>query len=261
MMNTLTKRLAQTCISKIVHNPSIPKHSLRTSLFLTGNNKPVALPALLSYSNNTTTRCMSSSSSSSSDNTQHEEWVKFQQSIAVDGFNTGQTTQVNTNLTKRRGGKQLRKRNEKEMELQKREEDFASMGGGQFPTLRYSDEETERLLLQAYAAIPPKAGPRKSRHLKRQKVRWWRVRQLHRKKKQEKVAAHYKKMEKRSRIVREVKECKDVALTVRGEEREYQMEILRRSVLRMLELEGEGGGKLSMLGGGDGEKEDVLEKH
>mmetsp|Transcript_16885 Transcript_16885/g.23843 ORF Transcript_16885/g.23843 Transcript_16885/m.23843 type:complete len:257 (+) Transcript_16885:150-920(+) len=256
MMNTLTKRLAQTCISKIVHNPSIPKHSLRTSLFLTGN-KPFVLSTLPSN----TTRCMSSSSSSSSDNTQHEEWVKFQQSIAVDGFNTGQTTQVNTNLTKRRGGKQLRKRNEKEMELQKREEDFASMGGGQFPTLRYSDEETERLLLQAYAAIPPKAGPRKSRHLKRQKVRWWRVRQLHRKKKQEKVAAHYKKMEKRSRIVREVKECKDVALTVRGEEREYQMEILRRSVLRMLELEGEGGGKLSMLGGGDGEKEDVLEKH
>mmetsp|Transcript_16884 Transcript_16884/g.23839 ORF Transcript_16884/g.23839 Transcript_16884/m.23839 type:complete len:149 (+) Transcript_16884:150-596(+) len=114
MMNTLTKRLAQTCISKIVHNPSIPKHSLRTSLFLTGN-KPFVLSTLPSN----TTRCMSSSSSSSSDNTQHEEWVKFQQSIAVDGFNTGQTTQVNTNLTKRRGGKQLRKRNEKEMELQK----------------------------------------------------------------------------------------------------------------------------------------------
>lgn len=46
-------------------------------------------------------------------NEQHKEWVKFQQGLQVDGFDTGQTlTVTNSAMTglKARGGKAVRKR-------------------------------------------------------------------------------------------------------------------------------------------------------
>jgi len=47
---------------------------------------------------------------------QHSEWVKFQQSITVSGFQTGQTTTA-TALKKSRGGKQARRKREQELAL------------------------------------------------------------------------------------------------------------------------------------------------
>merc|ERR1719183_1143031 len=96
-------------------------------------------------------------------NQQHEEWVKFQQSISVDGFETGQIktlTKSGMSGRKDRGGKVLRRRRERDM-AKKAEQEAAAGGaaggggpGSQFPALRYSDEETERLLAEAYANRP-----------------------------------------------------------------------------------------------------------
>ena len=46
-------------------------------------------------------------------NEQHKEWVKFQQGLQVDGFDTGQTLAVTKSAmtgTKARGGRAVRKR-------------------------------------------------------------------------------------------------------------------------------------------------------
>lgn len=178
----------------------------------------------------------------STSNLQHLEWVKFQQSIAVDGFETGQTTKATlTALTGRkdRGGKQLRKRKEKESAEQLKAERLTeSLGGGLFPPLKYSQEDTERLLAEAYAAIPPRAGKRGTRNLKRQHVRWHRVRKIRAKQKKFKERAHYRKMEKRSRIVQEVLAIKESAADVRAKEQAYQDAVFRKWTQQMLALEG-----------------------
>jgi len=169
---------------------------------------------------------------------QHLEWVKFQQSIAVDGFETGQTTKATvTALTGRkdRGGKQLRKRKEKELADQVKAERLTeSLGGGLFPPLKYSDEDTARLLEEAYAAIPARGGKRGTRNLKRQRVRWHRVRKIRAKQKKFKERAHYRKMEKRSRIVKEVLEIKESAAEIRAKEQAYQDAVFRKWTQQML---------------------------
>lgn len=169
---------------------------------------------------------------------QHLEWVKFQKSIAVDGFETGQTTKATvTALTGRkdRGGKQLRKRKEKELAEQVKAERLTeSLGGGLFPPLKYSEEDTERLLAEAYAAIPERAGKRGTRNLKRQRVRWHRVRKIRAKQKKFKERAHYRRMEKRSRIVKEVLEIKETAAEIRAKEQAYQDAVFRKWTQQML---------------------------
>lgn len=169
---------------------------------------------------------------------QHLEWVKFQQSIAVDGFETGQTTQATvTALTGRkdRGGKQLRKRKEKEMAEQLKQDRLTeSLGGGLFPPLRYSEEDTERLLAEAYAAIPERAGKRGTRNKKRQHLRWHRVRKIHAKQKKYKERAHYRRMEKRSRIVKEVLAVKESAAEIRAKEGAYQDAVFRKWTQQMM---------------------------
>ncbi len=50
--------------------------------------------------------------------TQHNTWVQFQRSIAVSGFETGQTTKERTLGKKNRGGKIDRKRKEREAEAE-----------------------------------------------------------------------------------------------------------------------------------------------
>lgn len=52
-------------------------------------------------------------------NVQNEEWVNFQQSISVQGFNTGQSTTISSvsRGVKNRGGSGMRRRREKEMEM------------------------------------------------------------------------------------------------------------------------------------------------
>ena len=62
-------------------------------------------------------------------------------------------------------------------------------------------EETERLLAEAYANHPERTGKRETRHLKRERQRWFRARLNARKKKEERIAELSRRMEKRSRIV------------------------------------------------------------
>jgi hypothetical protein len=104
----------------------------------------------------------------------------------------------------------------------------AQLKGGEFPTLRYSDEETERLLAEAYAAIPPRAGKRGTLNLKRQKGRAFVKLQYAYRKKLERIGAHERRMAKRKRTNDEVKKCRSEADDVRAREREYQDMILRR---------------------------------
>lgn len=118
------------------------------------------------------------------------------------------------------------------------------VGTGQFPPLRYSDEETERLLKEAYSALPTKGISKKTRRKKRQKNRWKLVRRQDREKKLERIAAHYKKMEERSQRVQAVLTVKAGAEDVRVKDREYQMSVLKKWALmngKMIQEEGSGG--------------------
>ena len=174
-------------------------------------------------------------------NQQHEEWVRFQRSISVDGFETGQTKAVSSSSGKQqRGGKMLRRRRERETALRgagaagsassstSGQQQAAGGVGGQFPSLRYSDEETERLLRQAYEGLPPRAGKRGTRNMRRQRHRWFKVRQIRKKQKKNLVAAHYRKMAKRGATVADVLEVKAGAEDIRRADAGYQDEVLRR---------------------------------
>jgi len=99
--------------------------------------------------------------------------------------------------------------------------------GGEYPVGRYSDEETERLLAMAYAAIPPRAGKRGTRNLRRQKRRWFLVRKIRAKAKHQRKMAHFRNMEKRSVRMAELREVKDTAADLRARDRQYQQEVFR----------------------------------
>ena len=161
---------------------------------------------------------------------QHQEWVDFQKSIAVEGFETGQTTEARK--TSKRGGRRLSKRKTKaEMELEERmaeRQRMTDIGGGEYPPLRYSDEETERLLAQAYAALPKRDGKRGTRNLKRQKRRWWLVRQIRKKNKKNIIRNHERRMAERSRRIKSVKTVLADGPEIRNKDREYQWQVLQR---------------------------------
>ena len=133
---------------------------------------------------------------------QHQEWVKFQQSITVDGFQTGQTTTA-TVLKKSRGGKQARRKREKELARLGAYADGSSSTekisavAQKFPAIRYSPEETEDLLKQAYEALPARTGKRGTRNLRRQETRWRKVRKIRSDYKAHLVRAHFNRMEAR----------------------------------------------------------------
>ena len=161
---------------------------------------------------------------------QHQEWVDFQRSIAVEGFETGQTTEV---LHKsKRAGRRLSKRKSKEaIKLEERiaeRQRLTDIGGGEYPPLRYSDAETERLLAQAYAAIPPRAGKRGTRNLKRQKRRWFLVRQIRKKYKKHLLRFQERKMAERSRRIKAVKAVLAEAPEIVDKDRAYQLEVFQR---------------------------------
>jgi len=165
---------------------------------------------------------------SSSGSSQHDAWVQFQQSIAVSGFETGQITkEKDLTKTKTRGGKLNRKRAEKEAEFEAfKRGDQIQLKGGEFPTQRYSDEETERLLAEAYAHIPPRAGKRGTNHLRREKHRWHLKRQYDAKKKHERYEHHLARMKKRHEISVQVYETRTNAPEVCRKDREYQERVL-----------------------------------
>ncbi|KAL7443708.1 hypothetical protein ACHAXM_009119 [Skeletonema potamos] len=169
-----------------------------------------------------------------SGSSQHNTWVEFQKSIAVTGFETGQTVREQTFGKKSRGGKIDRKRKEREAELEAalRGVDNTQLKGGEFPSLRYSDEETERLLAQAYAAIPPRAGKRGTRNLKRQRRRWEMKRQYDATKKQERMEEHVRRMAKRHEISQAMYTIRVEAGDLRERERVYQMGVVERWAAR-----------------------------
>ena len=70
---------------------------------------------------------------------------------------------------------------------------------------RFSDEETARLLEEAYAAKPERLGPQNYNQKRRMKQKWRIVHAAHAVTKSQKLAAHYRTMEKRSRIAKENK--------------------------------------------------------
>ncbi|KAL3928068.1 MAG: hypothetical protein SGBAC_012808 [Bacillariaceae sp.] len=157
---------------------------------------------------------------------QHQEWTKFQQSISVDGFQTGQVTTAAV-LKKGRGGKQVRRRKEKE--LARLEQSNLAVGTDEkFPAIRYSQEETERLLEQAYGALPKRSGKRGTRNLQRQENRWQLVRNIRAKYKAQIAAAHERRMEKRHWKRQQVIAAKELAPTLRAQDLDYQAQVLQR---------------------------------
>jgi len=101
-------------------------------------------------------------------------------------------------------------------------------GGGEYPSLRYSDTDTTRLLTEAYEGIPKRAGKRGSRNLKRQKWRWWRIRKYAALKKSERIVEHTNRMIKRSLVAKQCKEVRTVAAQVRLEEETYRQGVLKK---------------------------------
>lgn len=188
------------------------------------DDQPATPTAADDANNNTEATTISGSS-------QHDTWVQFQRSIAVSGFDTGQTVKERQLGKKNRGGKIDRKRKEREAEAEaalKGLTDTTQLKGGEFPELRYSDEETERLLAEAYAAIPPRAGKRGTLHLKREKRRWWIKRQYDAKKKHERMEEHTRRGAHKKRINQEVKDTRAGAVDVREKDLEYQSMVLQR---------------------------------
>jgi hypothetical protein len=111
----------------------------------------------------------------------------------------------------------------------------AQVGGGMYPPLRYSQEETDRLLAEAYGSIPERAGKRGTRNLQRQSNRWHAVRKARKiSKKNYGIKTHTRRMEARSNLVRDVKEVKKAAPALREREAAYQQHVLQRWVEFMI---------------------------
>jgi hypothetical protein len=171
---------------------------------------------------------------------QHQEWVKFQQSIRVDGFQTGQVIAANV-LKKSKGGKQARNRKAKELErLQQMDPNYqeptssASGSSSKFPAIRYSPTETQELLNLAFNTLPKRAGKRGTRNLKRQANRWKAVRGIRATYKRQIQAAHGRRMEHRQWSRQQTKAVKEAAPEFCETDANYQAQILKRWAATML---------------------------
>lgn len=124
----------------------------------------------------------------------------------------------------------MRKRKEavSEVDSASSQERLIEAGPGQFPPLRYSDEETERLLKEAYEGLPVRTGKRGTRSFKRQKVRFIQIRKARSIKKMEKVRHHFNRMEKRSEQVKAIQKMKEIAVESREEDRLYHEGVLKK---------------------------------
>jgi len=163
---------------------------------------------------------------------QHQEWVRFQKSITVDGFQTGQTTTA-TVLKKSRGGKQARRKREKELARLGAYSDDGSTEkisavAQKFPAVRFSTEETADLLQQAYAALPPRAGKRGTRNLRRQADRWKTVRKIRSDYKAQQANAHCNRMAARKYKRDRTRDTLECAVDQRADDLDYQGMILKR---------------------------------
>ena len=158
-----------------------------------------------------------------------KQWNMWQQSLLTNVTPDNEASSSNLSANKKRGGKTLRKRKEAAVSVSaSSQERLIDAGPGQFPPLRYSDEETERLLQEAYAKIPARTGKRGTKSFKRQKVRFMGIRKARSIKKMEKVRHHYDKMEKRSAKVKAIRRMKEMAVESREQDRLYQESVLRK---------------------------------
>jgi hypothetical protein len=171
---------------------------------------------------------------------QHEEWIAFQKKIAVQGFETGQqVSAAGGGGRSRRGGKRIsQKRRTEDDEAASEAKRFTDLAGGEFPPFRYGSEETERLLAQAYANLPVRAGKRGTRNLKRQGRRWFLVRKVRELYKHHLANFQTRKMAKRSEKVRQVKQVLQDAPGVRLADRTYQAEVFAQWTSRVGQKEG-----------------------
>lgn len=163
---------------------------------------------------------------------QHQEWVRFQQSITVDGFQTGQTTTA-TVLKKSRGGKQARRKREKELARLGAYSDTSgsekiSAVAQKFPAIRYSPEETEALLKRAYEVLPARTGKRGTRNLRRQATRWKKVRKIRSDYKAQLVRAHFNRMAARKYKRDRTNGSLEAAPGQRQDDLDYQGMVLKR---------------------------------
>lgn len=179
--------------------------------------------------NSNVTRSILRSFSSNVGTSGNDLWAKWQQSLI--------NSSDEAPKKKTRGGKTLRKRAAKDLASSavseaSSQERLLDAGQGQFPPLRFSDEETERLLAEAYENIPKRAGKRGTRALKRQKVRFHFLRKADKIKKKEKIQHHFAVMEKRSKKVKDIQKMKEISEVDRNADAEYQMKVLEEYVIR-----------------------------
>lgn len=135
-------------------------------------------------------------------------------------------------VRKNRGGARARARKEKELQRLKEMEEarhgILPSADVQFPALRYSPEETERLLQLAYDTIPKRTGKRGTKNLKRQARRWKLVRNIRAKAKWQRRLAHERRMVKRSWVRATTKAVKEAAPSICQKDLAYQQQVLTR---------------------------------
>ncbi len=137
-------------------------------------------------------------------------------------------------LKKSRGGKQARRKREKELERLGALPETGGTGekisavAQKFPAIRYSPEETEELLQQAYAALPVREGKRGTRNLRRQETRWKRVRKIRSDYKAHRINAHFNRMEARKYKRDRTKDALESAPEQRQKDLDYQGTVLKR---------------------------------
>lgn len=137
-----------------------------------------------------------------------------------------------TVLKKSRGGRQARRKREKELARLGGTAAAASAGSAttantKFPAIRYSVDETQELLRQAYEALPEREGKRGTRNLRRQADRWKAVRDGRSQYKKHIVLAHGRRMEKRKYKRDRVVQAKVDASVQRQNDVEYQARVLK----------------------------------
>lgn len=124
--------------------------------------------------------------------------------------------------------------------------------------MRYADEETEKLLKEAYANLPAKGISKKTRQKKRQLTRFKAIRKMRHVKKQERIAHHFATMGRRSAISKEVRAVIDGADEVRVGDLNYQKEVLKKWALVQGLVEGSKDDGSDNLSVGDGHKKQEI---
>jgi len=201
--------------------------SLKEEVVVKGNNNNMV------ESNNDDITPSPASTTTTTTSLADEEWAKFEESITFipsmkDKIESGRNDRKRSS----RGGKHVRKRKQKALlrEQLNSSTDSSEMdvGGGRFPSLRFSDEETKRLLEEAYANLPPRDGKRGTKNLKRQRNRFESIYKQDAKRKAEKIAAHERTMKKRSQLAKDVTAVLQSAEKIRATEKDYQLNVMQK---------------------------------